>query len=107
MQAEPAPVAPLAVAAKTPAARKTPARRVLAAEASPPLAPRVSYDDPYSEAALAALMADPKAAFKAGGRAMQNSPVAASAGASATPKRRTKKSAAELHAALHAEASPL
>ena len=101
------PPAPAAAAAAAPSpAMKTPvrrrvsgARRVVAVEASPEAAPPSSVANPYSEEALAQLMANPGAAFKAGTRAMQNSPVAAAAQAK-TPRTRRKKalSAEEKHA---------
>jgi len=69
-----------------------------AAVASPLACPQGDFADPYSEEALAALMAAGAAAFKAGGRAVQNSPV--KGGSEGPPAR--KLTAAERHALLHA-----
>jgi len=57
--------------------------------------------DPYSEAALAALMANPKAAFAAGPRAVQNSPVSTRGRTPRVAAR--KKTAEERHAAEWSE----
>jgi hypothetical protein len=76
-----------------------------AAEGGSPAPQAPPFEDPYSEEALAALMANPGAAFRGGSRAVQNSPTAAGGGGGGGAERRrtpraAKKTAADRHAEL-------